>query len=242
MAAHGHGDPQQGTAQRRTEPRREHRAAAAGGHEDAGHGQCQGERRQPERGEFEHAVSLPEPVQVLGRQQDDLGVLDRDAVRERHAVVCEPFLHPLGDGRHVERHGRRTVLAHRPQHRVVRGPVRRGPRRAVRGGLREGPHGVARERPHRRLQRRPHVDLPHDPGRDGVRDRVPYVRVGGQRCRRRLVPCRVRELVRRPRRQHAERREQGGERDQQGRQGAPDTSRHPLRQGPSATARERAER
>lgn len=253
MAAEGHGDPQERAAERRAEARRTDGPAPLRRDENTTGGQRERADREPERGDFEHAIPLPKLNQFRGRQHLDLGVRDRDAMGERHVVADELTFDAFADRREVERHrprraptgavrgpGARVLLAHRPQHRVVCRPVRRVPRRAERLGLGEGARRVVREVLDRTPQRGPHPDLAQDPGGDRVRERLPYVRVGGQRRHDRLVARPVRYLVRRPRRQRAHRREQAGEHGQRGRQGAAGTVGHPSRQDLRPPPRERS--
>lgn len=240
-AAEGDRGAQQRGARRGAEPGGQHRPSAAHRDEDARDGEDGRRDRQPETGDFKHGEPLPELGQILRRQHRDLGVRDGDAVRQRHVVIGESTIDLLGDRREVDRHGAVAVAAQRSHHGVVRGPVRRLPGRAERRCPGERACRVPHEVVHLPLERRPHVDFAQDPLRDGPGDRLPDVGVGGERLHRGLVAPAVADPVHRPGRQRAERREQTGEQDQDGRQGAADTRGHPTRQGRAGAGRERCD-
>lgn len=172
-------------------------------------------------------------------------MLDRDAVRERHVFHGELALDLGGDGGEVDGDVPLALVVQGAQHGVVDGPVRGVPGQPEGLGTGEGVDRVVHEGAHGAPQRpdvHPVVDLVHDSGADGVRDRVPHGRVRGQRRHGRDVAPRVGEVVRRPGRERAARREQAGEGDQRRRQGAPQARRtrgHPSSQRPGGGVRER---
>src|SRR4051812_25319032 len=212
-AAHGDGETQQCAAECRAEGRRGEGTAAAGGDRDPGDGEDGGRDGQPETGDFEHVVTLPETVDLGGREHGDLGGGQGD-----------PVLHPGGDRGDVHGHLVVAAVPDGPQHGLVDGSVALVPRGAEGRGPGEGAH----QGPYRRVDFALHR----------VRDTVPHGGVGGERCHRRDVPARVGEAVRRPGRHRAEGHEQTGQGDQGGRQGAADTRGHPSRQDDGGRPRE----
>ncbi|ELS54793.1 putative Integral membrane protein [Streptomyces viridochromogenes Tue57] len=237
-AADRHREEQERAAEGRAQRGRRDRAAAAGGDGDARRGEHGGRDGQPETGDFEHVVSLPEPVQLVRREHGDLGVLDRDAVRQRDVVVGEVAFDLRGDRGQVD--GDRAVapVVEGVQHGAVERPVARVPRRVEGLAPGERAHRVVHEGAQgallvtgAELRVEPWGHLLQDPGPYGVRHRALHGRIGGQRRHRGDVAAGVGEPVRHPGRQRAERHEEARQGDQRCRQGVPQTGGHLFRQG-----------
>ena len=108
----------------------------------------------------------------------------------------------------------------RPGPRCGRGrscgcPVASGPARALSVGRGARRQPLVLERPDHLVHGRVEVQVAVDDLLHARDDRGLHVRVAGQRCHGREVPVGVLDLAARPGRQHRQRRQQGGDRDEQ---------------------------